>query len=340
MAEHAIRLSNWSEIGSQSVYGQAYSDNALINTGTTEGGFDYIGLGWVNQIEAARQITDESDAHSGAIVESICRQFFLCNYKNTSGQECINSILATEATPEVSLTLASVIPGSISAFEEVPAQDIFCEPIVRYAENYATDKFDGVIQITNAHKDTFSASYVSGLEGTDANDAWDLCHALYLRYKIVTAAPDELTDHKWIRRKTDAVAYLWAWLEHMGAYFDEDNAAVVGNKRRFSFQVPYSTAMTIGSTHAPWYISMKFNMNLPHGTDTSTVQCMIEKISFNVTDFTATITAICYDMDEAVAYNVQDSWDSYSAIGLDDWQDIVTTKAEVGTQGNDIQKTM
>lgn len=338
--EHICRLENFTEEGATEEPGKAYAASALINTATTEGGHDYIGLDSVRDIPIRRQIFDESEARSGRIKESLCKQFFLCSYTNMSGQECLNTIHRRDSTPDVNITLNHILPGSLSSFEEVGVENIFCQPFVRYAKNSATGDFDGIIRITNVHKATYDSSYVSGYTGTEAETMWNLAHALYGHYRILTEPPSEMTDHEWIYEKEDAKDYLMMWLEWMGAYLTSGNVATVARSRRYSFETPYSVAMTIGAAHTPWFPSMRFDVTLPHQTAGSTLQNIVENIKFNTAGNKAVVSALCYDISEEIQYFVKDSYDSYAAVGWNDWQDTYSTKAEQPTNENDIQDSM
>jgi hypothetical protein len=336
MLEHALRLQNWNDRDSNISFGRAYSPNALINTASTETGFDYAGLDDLRTIKAARQILDEGDATTGAVVDSLCKQFDLCSFQSNAGVECVNSILPSAVARDVVLSLNDIIPDSISDFEEIPPQYIYCEPYVQYAYNSASSKYDGIIRVTNASADTFSAAYVSGYSGSEAETIWKMAHALYLRYGIVTEPPSERTELKWIRRSEDAKKILINWLQHMGATTTDGTTYRAANRRRFSFSVPYERAMTIGATHTPWYVSMKFDITLPHQTANVQLQCMVEKIRFDIYGGTADITAICYDIASEIQYYVKDTYGS-SSPGLDDWKDTYQTQAEAPTNGNDIK---
>jgi len=335
--EHINRLQDWTEAGSTALPGNAYASEALINTASTEGGFDYVGLDDIRTFKAARQILDEAEARSGRIKESLCKQYFLCSYTNVSGQECVNTIHHRNEAATVNITLAHILPDSLSSFDEISVEDIYCNPFVRYAKNAATDKFDGIIRVTNSQAATFNDSYVSGWSGGDAETIWNLCHALYSHYKISTEPPTEMTDCQWIRNEEDAKQYLLMWLEWQGAYLTTGNVATIARKRRFSFDVAYSTAMTIGVTHTPWFVSMRFNITLPHQTNNSTLQCIIEGVKFDVNANRATVSAICYDITEEMEYYVKDTYTSYASIGWDDWKDTVLTKAENGANENDVK---
>jgi hypothetical protein len=59
--EHFLRLQNWNDRDRNISWGNAYAPNALINTSTREGGFDYAELNDLRTIKAARQILDEGD---------------------------------------------------------------------------------------------------------------------------------------------------------------------------------------------------------------------------------------------------------------------------------------
>lgn len=334
--EHIARLQNWNDRDSGVDFGNEYSPNALINTASTEGGFDYAELDDIRTVLAARQILDSGDATTGAIIDSLCKEFNLCSFQNNIGQECVNSVMPSAADRVVVLSLNDIIPDSISDFEEMSPQYIYCEPYVQYAYNSATDKYDGIIRVTNSSAATFNADYVTGFTGSEAELIWNMAHALYLRYGIVTEPPQERTELKWIRTANDAKQMLIAWLQFMGATTTDGSTYRAANRRRFSFKVPYERAMTIDATHTPWYVSMKFDITLPHQTANVQLQCMIEKIRFDIYDGVAEISAICFDIASEIQFYVKDTYGS-SSPGLDDWKDTHQTQAEAPTNGNDIK---
>jgi len=341
--EHVARLQDWKETGDTEDFGKEYSPNALINTGATEGGFDWAGedLEPIRNYKAARQILDYNDCYTDKVKESLCRQYFLCGYQNPSGQECVNTIQKVKSTLEVSLTLADIIPGSISDVEEVSPENIFCEPEVNYKMNYGSGKYDGHITIKRVEADAFETSFVTGFTGEDgeAELLWNKCHALYGHYRMKTKPPAEMTECPWIRTLADAKAYLDNWLSWMGAYSEDGSAGLVAVKKRISFRVPYELATTIGATHAPWFPSMHFDLTLPHQTGNTTMQGIIEEINFDVNSMDATVSAVLYDVESDFDFYWLDSYytKAEQAGNGEDVQESYSTKAEAPTNANDVQ---
>lgn len=339
--EHIARLQDWKETGDTEDFGKAYSPNALINTGTTEGGFDWVGLDSVRAMKAARQILEYDDCYTDRIMESLCRQYFLCGYQNPTGEECINTIHPIDGTPEVSLTLADIVPGSISDVEEVSPRNIFCEPEINFKKNYGSGKFDGHITVKRVEAATFDPSYVTGFSGADgeAELIWNMCHALYSHYRVKTRPHPESTDCEWIRTLDDAKLYLKSWLRWMGAYTEDNITAKVAIKKRLSFRVPYELSMTIGSAHTPWFPSMHFEMTLLHQTNNVTTQGIIEDIEFDVNSQETTVKAILYDVPSEINFYVQDTYNTAADRPgqKNDWQKTYLTKAENPANENDIQ---
>jgi hypothetical protein len=331
--EHIYRLQNWGEIKETNTPGQTYATSPLVNTDDLDSAL----LAHVKDYKPARQILDEQDARSSAIKESLCRQFFLINRCDNIGYERTHPTHKNDVGGYEAITLSEIIPDSISEFTENEVRDIFCEPYVKYAYNSATDKYDGIIKITNSSAATYSADYVVGLTGPDAEHIWNLAHKLYLHYKIVTEPPTDMAEHKWIRTQADANMYLEDWLNWMGAYRDTSDNYQVARARRFSFDLPYNRAMTIGATHTPWFVGQQFTITLPHQTNASALQCLIDGVEFDVNAFKATISAYCYDISDESEYFIENSYDSYESIGWKDWEDSPYTQAEQPSQGADIE---
>jgi len=340
--EHVCRLQNWSEVGSAVDFGHAYSSGVLINTDTTEGGFDFDGLRTcgTKSYKAYRQILDDRDAWSDEIIKSLCQQYLLCHFQDTQGRECVNYIRDISATPSVSLTLASIVEGSISEVTEQNVADVFCQPVVRYNKNYATGEYEGVIQITNSNAASYAAGYVTGYTGSEAQNMWNLANALWKNYGIINDPPEYLCQCEWIRIEADACKFLYDWFRWMGVFNNTSGGITFAPKKWISFSVPYETATTIGATHKPWFVSMHFLLNLPSETNGSAVQCIIEKISFDVDAGKANITAIMLPFENEADYKIIESHltQAEAPTQAADIKESHLTKAEAPSQANDISE--
>lgn len=332
LMEHICRLQNWSETGDNQNWGKEYSPNALINkdSGANEGSFQYIGLNTVREISAARQILEYKKAWSDQLKKSLCKDFFLCNFQDTQGRENVVVVEKYDTTPSVSLTLADMV-GKIGNVIEQNPEDVFVEPFVRFNKNYATGDFEGIIRVTNASASSFDASYVTGLTGGEAENVWDRCKALWQKYRQVEDPPSELTDKEWINTVEEAKRYLDRWLSWMGAINKEDTGVVVESHKYISFTVPYATGEA-------WHVGMHFDINLPHQTDASTFQGIIERLEFDLMGEVVKVRARLFSESTPIEFFIEDSTDSYATVGWEDWEDSELTKAEAPSQSYDIEK--
>lgn len=312
-------------------FGHEYSPSASIDTDS----FDSDSLLDTKAIVAGRQITSEPEQWSGEIVSSLCKEFYLCNYQNNLGEESLSYILRDNKVPDVNIELSDIIPSSIGGVEEIGVADIYCEPYFQYAFNLATNKFDKQIKITNTHKSNFDGSYVIGLAGGEAEQLWNFGRALYLKYGIVTQIPEDKASLIWVQREEDAIKLMYNWFRFMGAYQDVDDLQYkAASRKKISFSVPYDISMTIGEERKPWYVSMKMAISLPYHTSSETVYCVVESIDFDLDSLITSITVITYDVIDELQFYVKDT---YGTSDGDDWKDTYLTKAEAGTNGNDMK---
>jgi len=337
ICEHILRLQNFSEVGDVVDYGKEYCENALINTASAEGGFDYAGLDILNSYSAAAQFSDYESCWSDALLKSLCQQYDLCIFQDGEGKECLNYIGSYKVTPAVSLGIGDIIEGSVGNVVEQHADSVFCEPVIYYNYNYGSDKFDNVIRITNSGQDTYTAGYVTGYRGDEAEELWNLANALWKRYRTINDPPEHLTHCEWIRQERDAKEYLHNWFKRMGVYIQEGEGIVFSPKKWISFSVPYELSMTIGDAHKPWFVSMHLLLNLPLQTNGQDVQCIIESVSFDIENNKTDVTAIIMDRTDEIDLYIQDSYDSYAAVGWADWEDDYNTQAEEPTNSYDIE---
>ena len=122
----------------------------------------------------------------------------------------------------------------------------------------------------------------------------------------------------------------------MGAWQDEaDGLFKAVSRKRLSFSVPYDIAMTIGATRTPWYVSMKLSISFPYHTSSETVYCVVENVEFDIEDGLASVTILTYDVTDELQFYIKDTYGA-SDSGTD-WKDSCLTKAEAGTNGNDMK---
>ena len=277
--EHVFRLQNG---GGDVDHGKQYDSNIEIKT-TGLGGIDEIapsgaadatgyteGLWTPADLRPARQLFEERDCWTDALATDLCRSFFLLNYQDTTGRECV-SYLFDDADTIEDITFADIVGDVGDVIEPAPA-DVFVEPYINYAYDYALGKYTKQLRITNATADTYSANYTAGYSGTDGQPTWDLCRQLWLKTKQINPMPESLVNQPWIVRYEDAVWYLRKLSEWMG-------------KRRIEFTVPYQKS-------AGWAVGSKIKLKLPHHTAGAFVNCLIEGIRRRKQQSTAAIKVV------------------------------------------------
>lgn len=267
---YTVRHQNWSELDISYDWGSDDVPESLIKT-SGEGSFYDSSLSDVRDIAICRQILDERDTWSDEIIKSICREFFLIHYQNNEGYECVK-YLFDSSTPSVTITLDEII-GDIGPFIEPTAKDVYCEPVINYAYDQATEKYTKHLRVQNTDKSTYSSDYVSGFSGTDGEDVWDDCKALRDFVKQVEPIPESVSNLKWICTYAGALWYLQNLIQLMSW------------KRTPPFTIPYSVART-------WTVGKLFYLNLPHQTQGVNTVCMVESIKKSKNNGTVTITAI------------------------------------------------
>ncbi|MFA6153001.1 MAG: hypothetical protein WC716_16885, partial [Chitinophagaceae bacterium] len=215
--EHILRLQNWNDTGNYGTPGLSYASNPQINTGTTEEGmFEYPTLNILKNYTASRQVINYDDANTDELLKSLCQQYFLANYQDNNGKECVALLGKIAITPDVSIDLSDILPGSIGQVEEDSSKNIFVQPYFQFNMDYATGEYKNVIRITNVDQSTFDASYVTGFSGYEAEEIWNRCHALWDYFRVIEDPPSEVTDCPWIGTKLKPVLPVSTYIDAFG----------------------------------------------------------------------------------------------------------------------------
>jgi hypothetical protein len=269
---HLNMLQNWSETGEVASWGKEYPAAPLIDISSNEGGYNFAELSVLDNLKLRRQIFDYRDCMTDVLIDSICRDFFLIpSQDHATGNERISFIGRKYSTaPTETVTLADVI-GKISVISSQDEKAIFCEPFVKYNYNTATEKYDGLIQITNSGAETFDASYVIGVTGTVAENLWNKAHKLWIITKKIEPPPEQCTDKNWIYRPEDALWYLDTWLYYMGAV-DTETGVDYATRDRLGFDMASEDAET-------YFKGKHINLVLPFHTENITIECVIEGVT-------------------------------------------------------------
>ena len=323
---HTKLLQNYSNDGISAPsggWGTEYNATAvgsLLNVSqNTTGSFyhlDFSSFGW-NDTEIAKQVVDSKESTTKALTKNLCNQFFLVNWVNANGYECVGQI-AQKSSLTISETITQAQMTRWGDRREQDTRNIFVEPSVSWGYNPISKTFKGTMSITNVSSnltlESDKASAVKGLDGfSDSYKAmlWDMCRALYKYYGVINEAPKILSEQTWIGKITDADWYLRKWLRFMGVGI-VDGVAKVVPKTYFDFSVPYEVGRL-------WDIGTRINVQVPNITDNSPYEAFIYSIKKNIADKMPTIDVkvILFDQDTIEEFDIQDSYDDT----LDTWQD-------------------
>jgi len=313
--EHFTRLQNFgdSSFPPSAGWGQDYANGALIQT-SGEGGIDESvdsNYSTIMGYNMAFQILDYSKKTTNWVKKIICQNYFLANWVNSDGYECLKSIRYDEnVTPSELVTLADIVDRNKLQVIEPSPLDIYPEPYIQYRKNNANGKFEGLIKVTHADADTYDSSYVIGMTGAAAETLWNNCHTLWTKCKSINPPPQELTELLGANgddADTQAQAYISNWVSW------QFNKKCVIN-------VHYSKAKT-------WEEAYKFHLQLPHQTNNLIWECVITKITKDPNPpYVITIEAVMihesvveeYIKDNYTAYGNNNDWkDTYTVYGND-----------------------
>jgi hypothetical protein len=246
LLEYVKRNQNWS------------SGSALIRTGSADGSFDDSSLDELKALSIARQISNESEQWTDAITKSICEAFYMVSRQDSEGYECVEYVLKS-TTPSDTVAIADIIPGTIGVVEEPRAENIFVEPFVQYAYDYASGAFTKSLRIEGVTGNVeWSAALTPGFEDDDGEALWNLCRANYLKYGRFERIPSVISDQYWM---PDYDAALWK----IGKIIEWSA------KKRFSFSVLYGQARS-------WYAGKQIYVNFPNETNGTNIRSVITRI--------------------------------------------------------------
>lgn len=288
--EHVCRLQNWSEnsVVAGDGFGREYGDNALICT-SGDGSFDDASLDSIKSYSTQNQILRYREAFTDVLKRQLCKNFFLANYTNSSGQECVDRITKNIDTPSDTITLADIINRDTITIDEPQPRDIYVEPFVRYNKNFATGEYQSEIRVYNVSANTYTAGYVTGnISAALAEELWTRCNSLWKKSRTIEKPPNDMTDLGWVN-SNDAAAdniaadYIFNWVDWMDKY-------------TVKFQVHLNTV-------SDWELMHPFYLQLPHETNNLSVECITTGIEYNPNPpYDVTITAILLTGDIPAEY--------------------------------------
>ena len=278
IVEYARRLSNWSETRNVTLpetsphnnWGKDYAPPEympLIDTAA----FDRLQNTQYDNIRVTRQITDEGEANTDSIVDSICNDFFLVSKKVLPvGDDWLGTIVP----PYETIIPLSVPEGGqggyipqlsysdILDFGEVKEPDvgtIFCEPIIQYGYSPATGRYMRSLEVRNISATHWEASFTPGFTTSDGFAAWEKCRRLFRKYHTIVDMPQNLQEQRWIGDYNTAVWKLNRLLDWT-------------QKVRIDITVAWQTGRT-------WGVGTYIYLSLPHIRNGEALLCVIEGIS-------------------------------------------------------------
>ena len=319
--EHVLRLQNGAENCTEPTdgWGKSYWNDALINTRIGDDrSFKSSHLGTVKDLTIARQIRSESDAYTDAVTNSICKDFYLINSQNNYGEECVSYLLDETAAVDT-ITLGDIV-GPVGDMEEPKLQNIFIEPVINYNYDQGSEKYLSTLSIKGVSKAAPEADDISGFTGDDGVTLWTALHALWPKVNQIEPMPSALSDQKWVKTYPVALWKLTKVIEWM-------------TKKRCSFTVPYTTGKL-------WYVGKKIAILLPHQTNSSAVQCVIESVSKDKNRNTVKVFIILLTEISTTFYTSLKYQGTYTNISsLLDWQKIYINHVDNGGSLDDVQNT-
>lgn len=282
ITEHIKRLGNWGETGEKKNWGKEYATTAKIKT-SGEGSFDDASLADIKTFSPAFQLFDEDKMNSDSIITALCRNFDFCSYIDADGNECVSPLYKTNPTETIEL---KDVVGDIGEIKEPDSNDIFCEPVVKYAYDATIDSFKKTLAVNNIESDAWQSSFTPGFNATDGEIVWNKCKSLYVRFRQITQPSGEFTDQYMIPTYDGAVKYLIAKLDKMA-------------RRRVPLSVYYAKGKD-------YHFAKHVMLKLAYHTNDYSLECFIERIKKNKNDDLVELTLVLIDDITIMDYIIQD----------------------------------
>ena len=303
--EHVCRLQNYNMYtydSDQENYGQAYSDKAAIKT-TGNGSFDdtEYELSNIKSLNTSFTLTEYDRMFSEEIKREICRQFSLISYIDSEGNECVKSSLEPTTASTKTFDLTNVYRDSIK-IQERQVNDTYCEPVIRYKYNNGSQKFDGLITVTNTFKETFNSSYVTGVTSSyEAQLIWDACRLLYKKCGKINKISDNLSNFSFVQTEANAITCL-------------KNFIKMQFTKKVSFDAHFVDifGLAIGDC-----IQVDFSAHVFGLSKTGKVT----SIKYNVMDYRCEVEATLYD-DSGIADTYEEVL--LAVVGVNDYEEVLT----------------
>ena len=274
--EHVKRIECWSENYNETAnFGYTYSTSAKINTAS----FDSTFLNPVKDMTTAFiQYTDQKQASD--ISKDICSTYFLTNYIDSSGNECVYPIFNTSTPVDATIQYSDCF-DRVGKITEADPQYTYCLPIVNYGYNGGDNTNLYSLGMVNVQQNTFSQSDMTLTVGfqsfADASAVYRDCHNLFVKYGNIDVPSSDYTDKKMIQSYPDALWYLQTWVWWMKTH-----------QRRMEVTCSYEYG-------SGWFPGMLIALNLPHQTNGVPKLCRVESVKRSKYKNTTTFGLILID---------------------------------------------
>lgn len=264
---------------------QSNYDNDICLSGY--GSIDSTNLDEVRLIVSSRELLNENEMTTDYLIKSLCKEFFLINWQNGLGQECVEYIFKPRNTNEFTFTFDQIF--EVSQIKPPKKSNIYVEPVINYAYDYATERYTKqarVLGITT--ESSWSASLTPGFTNSDGVLIWNKCKELYNHYGHFEPMPEELSNKLWITEYAD----MFWWVDRfygleMSGFCDWSRCSIdVGY-----YDALYSKNVDIG---------MIGTINLPHQTDGRGMKCLIESITPKKREKLVTLDIILLEYTESL----------------------------------------
>jgi len=279
--EHFRRLADWSETSETKEeaklpddwsWGKAYAPDgfsALIDTAS----FDHPSLNEAKGLKIGGQILKESEANNDQIVKELCEDFFIVSQKTIPTKiqsndlwtnnyivppyESVSCLYNPAGTPEP-ITFKELL--SYGDIREPGANDIFCEPVIKYKyiEGMGYSRTMAITGVATNEKWEPHLNLTPGFRPDHGERIWEECKDLFRRYRAFAEMPAKLSEQRWVQNYRTAL-----WKIRAALYWQQCS--------RTQIVVPWS----IGRR---WDVGKHINLSLPHVRNGTPLLCVCESV--------------------------------------------------------------
>jgi hypothetical protein len=238
-------------------------------------------------------ITKASELKTKTALKRILKEAWCVGYIDRDGEYTVVDVSGKmgDDTP-VATTHDFVLPHGYfleSELDQYNSDDLVTGGTISYDRD-SLGNFRKSISITNADKDVFDTSYVTGF--TDLGTAqilWNKCHLIWLKTGVLTDVRRDLSELWWLYRDSDAIRYFTNIVEwNGGSDFARDVITVdIG-----------VTKIDTDTSVLPWNIGDPCRLTIPIKMN-SAYSGVIEGVKYGA-DYTAVITVRVAEIVESV----------------------------------------